>query len=134
MRGALDDRKELDRVLSHEFTHALIRTLAARGVPAWLNEGLATALETGDLEWAEQQTRGRPAVPLRALQSGFGRFTGAQAQAAYATSALAARRLLDEAGGFAVANLLRDLGDGVAFDEAFLHRIQRPFADFAAME
>jgi hypothetical protein len=71
---------------------------------------------------------------LRALQSGFGRFTGEQAQAAYATSALAARRLLDEAGGFAVANLLRDLGDGVAFDEAFLHRIQRSFADFAAME
>jgi tetratricopeptide (TPR) repeat protein len=134
MRGALDDRKELDRVLSHEFTHALIRTLAARGVPAWLNEGLATALETGDLEWAEQQTRGGQPVPLRALQSGFGRFTGAQAQAAYATSALAARRLLDEAGGFAVANLLRDLGDGVAFDEAFLHRIQRSFADFAAME
>ena len=134
MRGALDDRKELDRVLSHEFTHALIRTLAARGVPAWLNEGLATALETGDLEWAEKQTQGRPPVPLSALQSGFGRFTGAQAQAAYATSALAARRLLDEAGGFAVANLLRDLGDGVAFDAAFLHRIQRPFADFAAME
>jgi hypothetical protein len=121
-------------VLTHEFTHALIRTLAARGVPAWLNEGLATALETGDLEWAEKQTRGRPPVPLRALQSGFGRFTGAQAQAAYATSALAARRLLDEAGGFAVANLLRDLGDGVEFDAAFLHRIQRPFADFAAME
>ena len=56
MRGALDNRKELDRVLSHEFTHALIRTLAPRGVPAWLNEGLATALETGDLEWAEKQT------------------------------------------------------------------------------
>ncbi len=56
-------------------------------------------------------------MPLRALQSGFGRFTGAQAQLAYATSALAARRLLDEAGGFAVANLLRDLGDGVDFDD-----------------
>ena len=35
MRGALDKREELDRVLSHEFTHALIRTLASRGVPAW---------------------------------------------------------------------------------------------------
>jgi len=131
MRGALEKREELDRVLSHEFTHALIRTLAARGVPAWLNEGLATALETGNLEWAEKQAAVAPAVPLRALQSGFGRFTGAQAQLAYATSALAARRLLDEAGGFAIANLLRDLGAGVPFDAAFLHRIQRPFADFA---
>src|SRR5215471_11154557 len=99
MRGALDEPQELDRVLSHEFTHALIRTLAARGVPTWLNEGLATALETGDLGWAEEQTRGRPPVPLNALNSGFSRFTGGQAQLAYATSALAARRLLDEAGG-----------------------------------
>ena len=133
MRGALDQREELDRVLSHEFTHALIRTLASRGVPAWLNEGLATALETGNLGWAEKQAAAQPPVPLRALQSGFGRFSGAQAQLAYATSALAARRLLEEAGGFAVANLLRDLGDGVTFETAFLHRIQRPFAEFQAL-
>ena len=57
MRGALDNPTELDRVLSHEFAHALIRNLAPRGVPTWLNEGLATALETGDLEWAEKQVR-----------------------------------------------------------------------------
>ena len=133
MRGALDNPKELDRVLSHEFTHALIRSLAARGVPAWLNEGLATALETGDLEWAEKRVKeAADAVPLSALQAGFGRFTGGQAQLAYATSALAARRLLEEAGGFAIANLLRDLGDGIDFDAAFLHRIQRPFAEFSS--
>jgi tetratricopeptide (TPR) repeat protein len=130
MRGALDKREELDRVLSHEFTHALIRTLASRGVPTWLNEGLATALESGDLGWAEKQVAVQPPVPLRALQGGFAKFTGGQAQLAYATSALAARRLLDEAGGFAVANLLRDLGEGIAFDAAFLHRIQRPFSEF----
>ena len=133
MRGALDKREELDRVLSHEFTHALIRTLASRGVPTWLNEGLATALETGNLEWAEKQSAAQAPVPLRALQAGFGRFTGAQAQLAYATSALAARRLLDEAGGFAIANLLRDLGEGVEFEAAFLHRIQRPFSEFQAI-
>src|SRR2546428_161582 len=40
MRGALDKSTELDRVLAHEFTHALIRTLASRNVPMWLNEGL----------------------------------------------------------------------------------------------
>jgi hypothetical protein len=133
MRGALDNPTELDRVLSHEFTHALIRSLAPRGVPTWLNEGLATALETGDLDWAEKQVAAQSAsVPLRALQSGFSRLNGDQAQLAYATSALAARRLIEEAGGFAIANLLRDLGDGVDFETAFLHRIQRPFAEFAS--
>jgi tetratricopeptide (TPR) repeat protein len=132
MRGALDTPAELDRVLSHEFAHALIRNLAPRGVPTWLNEGLATALEAGDLAWAEKQvaSQSRP-VPLRALQSGFGRLSGDQAQLAYATSALAVRRLIEEAGGFAIANLLRDLGSGVDFETAFLHRIQRPFAEFA---
>jgi len=132
MRGALDNPTELDRVLSHEFAHALIRSLAPRGVPAWLNEGLATALETGDLAWAEKRVGAQATpVPLRALQSGFGKLTGDQAQLAYATSALAARRLIEEAGGFAIANLLRDLGDGVDFETAFLHRIQRPFVEFA---
>src|SRR3954465_10968401 len=131
MRGALDKRQELDRVLSHEFSHALIRTLAARGVPTWLNEGLATALETGDLSWAEKRMEHvSGTVSLRALQNGFSRFTGEQAQVAYAASALAARRLLDEAGGGAITNLLTDLGEGADFETAFLHRIQRPFADF----
>ena len=132
MRGALDNPQELDRVLSHEFVHALVRSHAPRGVPTWLNEGLATALETGDLAWADKAIAKSGPAPLRALQSGFGKFSGAQAQLAYATSALTARRLLEEAGGFAVANLLRDLGDGVDFETAFLHRIQRTFADFQA--
>ena len=131
MRGALDQGKELDRVLAHEFTHALVRTLAPRGVPAWLNEGLATALETGDLDWAERAVqKSSAAMPLQRLQSGFGRFAGDEAKLAYAASALAVRRLLAEHGGFAVANLLRDLGEGADFEAAFLHRMQRPFAEF----
>jgi tetratricopeptide (TPR) repeat protein len=131
MRGALDNGKELDRVLAHEYTHALIRTLAARGVPAWLNEGLATALESGEFEWAQKtmQQAGR-IVPLSRLQAGFGRFAGADAQLAYATSALAVRRLLEEAGGFAIANLLRDLGSGADFESAFAHRTQQTFTEF----
>jgi len=133
MRGALEKPQELDRVLAHEFTHALVRTLAARGVPAWLNEGLATALEAGDLGWAEMRMQHViGTVSLRALQNGFGRLTGDQAQVAYAASALAARRLLQDAGGPAITNLLRDLGEGIDFDTAFLHRIQQSFADFQA--
>jgi tetratricopeptide (TPR) repeat protein len=131
MRGALDNVAELDRILAHEFTHALVRTLAPRGGPVWLNEGLATAVDSGDLGWAEASVKTTPAVvPLKALQSGFGRFTGEQAQLAYATSALAVRRLLHEAGGFAIANLLRDIGAGVDFDTAFLHRMQITIDEF----
>jgi tetratricopeptide (TPR) repeat protein len=147
MRGAFENRDELDRVLAHEFTHALVRTLAASGaaaalptspaareVPTWLNEGLASALEADDLTWAEARAHDALAqLPLQALESGFSRLDGTQAQLAYATSALAVRRMLREAGGFAVANLIRDLGAGVDFNTAFAHRIQRPFEEFQAI-
>jgi tetratricopeptide (TPR) repeat protein len=133
VRGALDRPAELDRVLAHEFVHAVVRTLADRNVPTWLNEGLATALEAEDLSWADRSVSaaGKPA-PLGQLRNGFGRFTGAQAALAYATSALAVRRLIDDAGGFAVVNLVRDLGQGADFQGAFLHRVQRSYADFEA--
>ena len=130
MRGALDDEKELDRVLAHEFTHALVHTLAKSAIPTWLNEGIATALESDTLDWAERRVSEARPVPLPALQRSFGQFSGAQAALAYATSALAVRRMLEEAGGFAVANLIRDLGDGLEFGAAFTHRIQRSFDDF----
>ena len=132
MRGALDDEAELDRVLAHEFTHALIHTIAASAIPTWLNEGIAAALESTDLEWARRTVTQATPVPLSALTRSFGRFTGGQARLAYATSALAVQRMLDEAGGIAVSNLIRDLGDGVDFDTAFARRIQRTFDQFQA--
>ena len=130
MRGALENRSELDRVLAHEFTHAVVRGLSKRPVPTWLDEGLAAALEQNGLSWADAVVAKSGPIPLRALASGFARFNGAQAQAAYATSALTVGRMLAEAGGPAIVNLLRDLGEGQDFDAAFLHRMQRTFADF----
>ncbi len=133
MRGAGEQAEDLDRVLAHEFVHALVRSMAPQGVPAWLNEGLATALEKDDLEWATAimaQAPERP--PLARLATSFTKLSGAQARVAYAASAIAARRLLDEAGGSAITNLLRDLGAGVDFEAAFLHRIQKSLAEFEA--
>src|SRR5206468_3314514 len=135
MRGALGRGDELDRVLAHEYTHAVIRSLAPRGVPQWLNEGLATALEnvSDDVSWAEKAIReagGSAEIPSADIP--FSRLTGIKARVAYAASALAARRMIDEAGGVAILNLLRDLGAGVSFDAAFERRMQRSFADFLA--
>jgi tetratricopeptide (TPR) repeat protein len=130
MRGAPENETEMDRVLAHEFTHALVHTLSATAVPTWLNEGLATALESDDLEWAEQIVGKSGGVPLDVLRSSFGRLTDAQAALAYASSAVTVHRMLQEAGGLAVANFIRDLGDGAEFDAAFARRIQRPFDEF----
>lgn len=133
MRGAGEKGEDLDRVLAHEFAHAVIRSLATRGLPTWLNEGLASALESEDLGWATKVIDKVGAMPrLRRLAAPFAKFSDAEAVYAYAASAIAARRLLDEAGGPAVANLLRDLGDGVELETAFERRIQKSLADFEA--
>lgn len=131
MRGALANAAELDRVLAHEYVHALVLDLAKSAVPAWLNEGLAVALERPDPPRPLADAAGKR-VPLRALRASFGRFTGGQAARAYATSGAAVQRMLDDVGGFAVMLLLRDLGEGVDFDAAFTHRMQRSIADFEA--
>lgn len=134
VQGAGEKGEDLDRVLAHEFTHALIRSLTTRNLPTWLNEGLASVLESesADLEWAMKIVNKAGVKPdLERLAAPFSRLSGGDAQLAYATSALAARRLLEEAGGAAVANLLRDLGDGVEFEAAFERRVQRTFAEFA---
>ena len=131
MRGAGEKGEDLDRVLAHEFSHAMIRSLATRGLPTWLNEGLASVLEGDDLSWTDKPLSAVSTPPsLKALSGSFNKLSGREAQVAYAASARAAKRLLDEAGGVAIANLLRDLGDGVEFEAAFLHRIQRSLADF----
>lgn len=135
MRGALENVEELERVLAHEFTHALVRTLAARNIPAWLNEGLATALETESLSLAEERLRetGRTVSlkRLSAAKGSFGQLDGRDAQWMYAVSAGAVGRLLEEAGGVALANLLRDLGEGAEFEAAFDRRMPRSFEAFA---
>lgn len=133
MRGAGEKGEDLDRVLAHEFTHALVRSLATNQLPTWLNEGLASVFESDSLEWATSRMARVERTPsLRALSAPFSKLSGAEAQVAYAASAVAARRLLDEAGGVAIANLLRDLGTGVDFETAFQHRIQKSLADFEA--
>src|SRR2546427_7424649 len=58
MRGALNDPKQLEKVLPHEFTHALVKSMAPRGVPTWVEEGLAVVVGKGDLKWG-----GRPGPP-----------------------------------------------------------------------
>jgi tetratricopeptide (TPR) repeat protein len=128
MRGAIEKPEEFDRVLAHEYVHALIHELAPSDVPAWLDEGLAAALESE----APPPTKQVPDVSIRTLTRSFGRLSGDDARKAYEASAYAVQRLIDEAGGFAIANLLRDLGAGEPFERAFEHRIGRSFQDFEA--
>lgn len=126
LRGALERPAEFDRVLAHEYTHAIVFELARSRIPTWLNEGLAAALEV------ERGRADPPRLPvsLDQLRQPFHQLTPAEAHQAYQASAFAVQRLLDDAGGVAVGNLLRDIGDGTAFDTAFEHRMGLTVREF----
>jgi tetratricopeptide (TPR) repeat protein len=130
IRGGLADRREFERVLTHEYVHALVHSVAAGGVPAWLNEGLAAALETGGMDRARRDIARGPIVPLSQLGRSFSSLPAAAVPSAYAGRALAVGEILDRAGAPRLMGLLADLGTGADFDRAFLSWVQMPFADF----
>jgi tetratricopeptide (TPR) repeat protein len=132
LEAALDPR-ELDRVLSHEFVHAVVATLGGRAVPAWVNEGLATVLEpdgSADVEAVLARSNARP--ELSELLFSFVGLSEADAEVAYAWAARAVRRLIDERGVSALVALLEDLARGTQFASAFETRIAMRYEDFVA--
>ena len=133
VRGAAAQSQDLDRVLSHEYVHAVVASLAGPNVPMWLNEGLATWFEPGGPAWCERvlaRTRGRPR--LAQLERGFDGLTDLQATVAYAFSEYAVSRMFQQRGSSSVVLLLQDLGQGVPFEEAFHQRIGVRFDEFEA--
>jgi len=107
-----------ERVLTHELTHAFLAGMVPRGVPAWLNEGLAQHFEGTDPEGARRRMKlaGR-SMPLANLSRGFGHMNAAEAQIAYDESLLAVNVMFDRP-GFGWVRLLHRLSDGQTFEEA----------------
>jgi len=129
------DEKALRRVLAHEFTHAVVYSLAPRGVPQWLNEGLAILMERGGV--APPPAPAEPAEPakgevpaLAKLEGSFARLSPDEARTAYATSGAAAQALLDRAGPMVIYNLLSNLGNGMKFEDAFERAALMPYSAF----
>lgn len=130
---ALEQRDELDRVLSHEYVHALVGMLAGRTVPAWLGEGLATVLEPAGAEDAAALARDGVRHGLPTLHRGFVSLSRRDAEIAYASAARAVRRLIEQHGPAAIVALLEDLGRGASFAGAFHRRFEMRYEDFATL-
>jgi tetratricopeptide (TPR) repeat protein len=134
MRGALNDTRQLEKVLAHEFTHALVKSLAPRGVPTWVDEGLAVVFEMGDLKWAERLARQAPSlIPLPRLHGGFLSLPAEQVPLAYAESALAVQMLIERGGIPALTALLQDLAEGQEFTQAFERRVFLSYPKFLTL-
>ena len=131
VRGAAQNLAQFDRVLTHELTHAMLKSIAPRNLPAWLNEGLAMHCEGRDSALSERRlAQARVFVPLAVLRTSFSRLNAGQAMVAYEESAFATRALLDRIGPSGLGQLLQDLGTGQTMDQA----IERFGVTFVAFE
>lgn len=132
VQGAMKNVLEFQRVLTHEFTHALIRSVAPRGVPQWLNEGLAIYFEGSDTARQIELVRAADSKhTLATLEGPFSAMDGPAAALAYAQSAAAVKLLMDDAGPAALAGLLTEIGRGVRFSDAFERHMHMPYAELA---
>jgi Peptidase MA superfamily len=125
--NALQSPYELDRIVTHELVHAIVASAAPRGVPAWLNEGLAAYLESTDRSWAAATLRGATPLSLETLITGFSGLDEQNAIVAYAESAIAAEILCTRLGSD-IARFLQLVGNGSSVDQALLEFQVQPNA------
>jgi hypothetical protein len=131
VRGADADSRELERVIIHEFTHALVQTLTPRGVPMWLHEGIAVMFEPSGENWIDEQLSSAPArLPLERLTDSFGDLSGGDARLAYAQSGAIVRALFASGGPLTVGAILQDIAQGDTFATAFEQRMFMSYDTF----
>jgi len=96
--GATRTPAVFDHVLTHELTHAMIASLAPRGVPTWLHEGLAQHFAGADAQAARRRLQALPRhIPLDQLERSFGGLTAAGANVAYDESLVAVNAIVERA-------------------------------------
>jgi hypothetical protein len=127
--GAAQQPALFQRVLTHELTHAILARVAPRGVPSWLNEGLAQYFDGTSADQARRRLKAVPQrLPLASLERGFRHLNAADAQIAYDESLLAVGVILERP-GFGWTRLLHAL-DGTASTPRVLESFGLSYTDF----
>ena len=119
--GITEKTSELEKVVFHEYTHAVVRDASKGRAPVWLNEGIAQYEEgRSSAEYSRllSDVAGTGKVRLRALEGSFMGLKSDQAQIAYLLSLSATEYIIREFGLFSVRNILENLGRGMGMDEA----------------
>jgi tetratricopeptide (TPR) repeat protein len=134
IQGALEQPLDLERILAHEFVHAVVASIGGDGVPAWLHEGLAGYFEPGGIAAAESQLAASPErVSWQRLGRSFRDLNVDEIGLAYAQSAVLVKRLIELRGAPALVALLKRLGDGTPLASALQQALFLREEDVAAM-
>ncbi len=131
--GGHIDNTALSAVLHHEFTHAVLHTIAGNKLPTWLDEGIAQYEE----RWArepEGDVRGGDFIPLSSLSGSFmGIGDPGKVRQAYAESLSAVRFYVDRYGMYSLSNLVKLLGEGRGLSDAMVEAAGISLADFESL-
>jgi tetratricopeptide (TPR) repeat protein len=120
--GGITERTEIvERVIFHEYTHAVVHGLSNGKAPVWLNEGIAQYEEgkrSAPHERVLKSIVSNNRISLRALEGSFMRLSGEEARAVYLLSLSATEYIINDFGTFAVMRIFEGLGEGLTLDEA----------------
>lgn len=132
----------LPNLLAHELTHLATREIVGRDavLPAWFEEGLAAAIEAGDAgigSDAQLAARSLLANAPRTLETitTLAEWHRAYSQigvALYAVSAETVRAIEAQIGRGAMLELLREVGRGAGFEDAYRARAGESLTEFIA--
>jgi hypothetical protein len=127
--GLLVNRGELPRALRHEITHVALMKAARKGLPRWLNEGMAMVVA------GEMHPETIRFTKLRDLEDTLARSrTHATIRSAYGTAGRLAGALIARFGRQKVLAMLRGVGSAGGFDRAFTTLAGSAPADWARGE
>jgi tetratricopeptide (TPR) repeat protein len=132
--GIEQETPGLRKVLYHEYTHAVVRTITPR-VPTWLNEGLAQYFEGRDVGAQQSAMLQRLAQlgklpPLSNLEGSFMGLNSGQAAYAYLFSLSAVKYMADSYGVYRIKSVLEELGKGANTSDAISSGIMRSYEEF----
>ncbi|MEK7680283.1 MAG: peptidase MA family metallohydrolase, partial [Deltaproteobacteria bacterium] len=123
----------LEKVIFHEYTHAVVHRLSGGKAPAWLNEGLAQHEEGKDplagnalLKTLALDNK----LSLKTLEGSFLGYNQEKAREAYIASLSATGWLIREFGVSQAKRLLEGLGQGMTVDAALASSVYMSYEDF----
>jgi tetratricopeptide (TPR) repeat protein len=131
--GGLREKSEmLERVVAHEYTHALVHQMTGGRIPTWLNEGLAQYFE-GEPNQGHGRNAGyihstQDFISLRNLENSFLRMDANTASIAYTQSYTVVEQIVEEHGIYAVQKLLAELAGGADVEASLIAAVGLDYA------
>jgi len=119
-KGLRQGDEAVARIITHEYTHAVLHLWSRGHAPTWLHEGLAQAMEgqTADAAVSRLAGAGQRLFPLRLLEGPFIRLPESQAKLAYSESLLAVLFIRQTYGDYTIRALIEALADGKTMEQA----------------